>query len=107
MSSSDELNKKLDQAWQKMLPLMLQRLEVINRGQRAMADGAVTEALKSEAAQEAHKLAGSLGVFGLQRGSESALKIERIFLSCDVPSGGQFSDLKELLQQLTHDIKSR
>jgi HPt (histidine-containing phosphotransfer) domain-containing protein len=106
MSSADELKKKLDQSWQKMLPLMLQRLEVIQRAHQALAQGRLTDALRVESAQEAHKLAGSLGVFGKQEGSTFASEIERIFSSEETQDEKSLAVLNDHLEGLEHTIKS-
>jgi HPt (histidine-containing phosphotransfer) domain-containing protein len=105
MSSADELKRKLDQAWQKMLPLMLQRLKVIQRAHQAVTQGRLTDALRVESAQEAHKLAGSLGVFGRQDGSTFASEIERI-LSSETLDEKSLADLNNNLEGLERTIKS-
>jgi HPt (histidine-containing phosphotransfer) domain-containing protein len=105
MSSADELRKKLDEAWEKMLPLMLRRLEVIQRAHKALIQGGLTEILRVESAQEAHKLAGSLGVFGKQDGSTCASQIECI-LSNETLDEKSIADLNTNLQSLERTIKS-
>jgi HPt (histidine-containing phosphotransfer) domain-containing protein len=106
MSSADELSKKLDQTWQKMLPLMLRRLEVIQRAHQALTHGRLTEALRIESANEAHKLAGSLGVFGRQDGSAAALEIERILSSEETQDEKSLAVLNDHLEGLERTIKS-
>jgi len=106
MSSADELQEKLQNLWKKALPLMLRRLNSIERAHKAIVGGALNDAMKAEAAQEAHKLAGSLGVFGLSGGSESALEIERILSSTDRLSTNDVANLGEHLQRLGRDINS-
>ena len=104
--SSDELKAKLQDAWERALPLMMRRLEAIERAHEAAAAGTLTDALRSEAAQEAHKLAGSLGVFGLQGGSESALEIEQILSSTRALGTNEVAELHEHLQRLMLDVRS-
>lgn len=77
---AEELKKKLEETWAKMLPLMLRRLDAIKRAHRALTEDALDDSLRAEAAAEAHKLAGSLGVFGMQDGTDAALEIERMLL---------------------------
>jgi HPt (histidine-containing phosphotransfer) domain-containing protein len=105
MSSADELKKKLDQTWQKMLPLMLKRLKVIQHAQQALTQGRLTDALRVESVQEAHKLAGSLGVFGRQDGSTFASKIEHI-LSSETLDQKSLAALNKHLESLERTIKS-
>lgn len=107
MSSADELRKKLDQTWQKMLPLMLQRLEVIRRVHKDLSDGKLSESLRAEGAQEAHKLAGSLGVFGMKDGSNMASEIEQILSSEKELERNAVAQLGDRLDKLRDKIKAR
>ena len=105
-ATAEELKKKLEETWAKMLPLMLRRLDVINRAHRALADGALDDSLRTEAANEAHKLAGSLGVFGLQEGSKSALEIERILANEPIPCASAISELEKHVKKLQSQIRA-
>lgn len=78
MNSSETVKRQIEELWQKHLPLMTSRLEVIARAIGALSQGAIHEDLKRQATEEAHKLAGSLGTFGLESASDSALRIERV-----------------------------
>jgi len=53
------------------------RVETLERAVAAIADGRLDEDLRGCAERDAHKLAGSLGTFGLARGSELASELER------------------------------
>ena len=107
MSTADELQKKLNEVWQKVLPLMLTRLEAIERAQRELQAGKLTDDLRLDAAQQAHKLAGSLGVFGIQEASELAAKIEKI-LSRDESLNEESSEqLIDCFERLKNTIESR
>lgn len=81
MTSPEELEAKLQQMWLQVLPQMLSRVEVVCRASKAITAGTLTPDLCSEAIQEAHKLAGALGIFGLHQGSKDALKIEQLLES--------------------------
>jgi len=107
MTSADDLKEKLDDLWKKALPLMLRRLEVISRAHRALTEGALTDAVKEEAAQEAHKLAGSLGVFGLQGGSEAALEIEQLLSAEHASDKNAIAELDKELERLKRQVESR
>ena len=84
MTFADELQRKVQEVWLRHLPLMRSRLEVVGRAIEALRRGELTPELSIDAAQGAHKLAGSLGTFGLQTGSDAAVEIEKLF-SGDVP----------------------
>lgn len=103
---AEELRKKLEEAWAKMLPLMLRRLDAINRSHRALVDGALDDSLRTEAAAEAHKLAGSLGVFGLQEGSKSALEIERILATTENLNKNAISEFENHVKKLQSQIRA-
>jgi HPt (histidine-containing phosphotransfer) domain-containing protein len=49
-------------------------------------------ALRRDAEHEAHKLAGSLGMFGFPTGSELARELE-LMLEGDAPIGDDFAEL--------------
>ena len=54
-----------------------QRVRTVEAAVAAIAVGTLDHALRVRAERDAHKLAGSLGTFGLLRGSELALELER------------------------------
>lgn len=62
--------------WERKRPLMLQRLTVLDQAAEAAANGDLGSSLCQQALNEAHKLAGSLGVFGFPRGTEIARELE-------------------------------
>ena len=67
--------------WLRNRPLLEERLGVLDRAASCAADGTLFEELREEAADTAHKLAGSLGMYGYQQGTEVASKMESIFKS--------------------------
>jgi HPt (histidine-containing phosphotransfer) domain-containing protein len=107
MTTPNELNEKVQVLWQKYLPQMLSRLQVVHAGVKELSRGNLTDQLRNEAAQEAHKLAGSLGTFGLQAGSELATEIEHLFSTPGTVSGPDLPKLKILVSKLQTEIESR
>lgn len=105
-ATAEELKKRLKETWVKMLPLMLRRLDAINRAHCALVDGRLTDSLRAEAANEAHKLAGSLGVFGLQEGSKSALEIERILATTENLNQNAISEFEKHVKKLESQIRA-
>jgi HPt (histidine-containing phosphotransfer) domain-containing protein len=69
----------LARLWTKFLPEIEQRLVVLEGSARAFAAGSLSDEQREEAHAAAHKLAGSLGTFGLQRGTELARQVELAF----------------------------
>ena len=107
MSTADELQKKLNDVWQKVLPLMLNRLEAIQRAARALHGGKLTDDLRLDAAQQAHKLAGSLGVFGVQEASELAARIEQLLSRDEILNEESSAQLTDCVGRLKSTIESR
>ncbi len=62
--------------WKRNLPLVESRLGLLERAREQALAGALTEELRTEAAEIAHKFAGSLGMFGLAAGTEIARELE-------------------------------
>ncbi len=66
------LNPAIAALWQRNQPLLLERLALLDRA----AAGPLTPALRGEAIAIAHKLSGSLGMFGFYDGTQIAREIE-------------------------------
>ena len=67
--------------WQKNLPTLRERLDLLDRTAAEASSGALAEAARAEAQSIAHKLAGNLGMFGYPKGSEVASQMEHILKS--------------------------
>lgn len=84
----------LAMVWNKNRDVLLQRLETIDLFCRQLPGSASDHAIRNDASADAHKLAGSLGMFGLSEGTELAREIEyllkdnspRELLAANVPS---------------------
>ena len=72
----EAVRKMLDNIWLRNAPVMQQRLKLLDDAAAAALASALSEDLRLEAAGEAHKLAGSLGMFGYPRGTDIAREIE-------------------------------
>jgi HPt (histidine-containing phosphotransfer) domain-containing protein len=76
-TNSDEKTAWLLAAmWLRNRPLVEERLALLDRAAAATADGGLTEELREEASHTAHKLAGSLGMYGYEEGTRIAREIE-------------------------------
>jgi HPt (histidine-containing phosphotransfer) domain-containing protein len=78
IQTNDPIDDLLIQLWQKNLPTIRQRLDLMDKFGSAAVSGSLEEHTRLEALSIAHKLAGSLGMYGYQQGTEVAAKIERI-----------------------------
>src|ERR1700730_17557136 len=79
--TNDPIEDILAQLWQKNLPTIRQRLDRLDQFGSAAIAGSLEEHTRLEALNIAHKLAGSLGMYGYQQGTEVASKMERILKS--------------------------
>jgi HPt (histidine-containing phosphotransfer) domain-containing protein len=75
---NDPIEALLAQLWQKNLPIIRERLDLMDKFGSAAVSGSLEEHNRMEALNIAHKLAGSLGMYGYQQGTEVASKMERI-----------------------------
>ena len=82
---SDDARAAAAGLWQKFRPRMYERLAAIDR---YLSDGGARSEDQREAARrEAHKLAGSLGMFGLHEGTDIARELENSLAELP-PDGG-------------------
>ncbi len=68
-SAPDQIDNLLADLWQKNLPTLRERLDLLDRIASTAASGTLAEATRLEALTIAHKLSGSLGMFGYQQGT--------------------------------------
>lgn len=106
MPAADDLAKRLDALWHKHLRTTEARLEILDRALGATARGNLSQDLRNEAVHAAHKLAGSLGTFGLSRCSRIASNVEEL-LQRQALDPSSILKLKRLLQQLKRNIQKR
>src|SRR5271156_6333741 len=76
-----QIDNVLLQLWKKNLPTIRERLDLLDKFGSAASSGKLDEPTRLEALSIAHKLAGSLGMYGYQQGTEVASKMERILKS--------------------------
>jgi HPt (histidine-containing phosphotransfer) domain-containing protein len=74
-----ELSAALDSMWTKFLPEIRHRAQVLEDAARSAAAGKLSQAQRDAALGAAHKLAGTLGTFGLGRGTRLARELEQMF----------------------------
>ncbi len=75
---SDPIDTLLADLWRKNLPTLRERLDLLDLIASSASSGTIPPASRDEALNVAHKLSGSLGMYGYQQGTEIAAKIERI-----------------------------
>jgi diguanylate cyclase (GGDEF)-like protein len=80
-----------------------QRIATVEEAVTAMVSTGLDDDLRARAERDAHKLAGSLGMFGLPRGSEIAAELER---SLGVAGGPAVEDMPRLAE-LVLDLQNQ
>ena len=61
----------LAELWQRHLPALRERLDLLDRTAAEASSGSLAEASRVEAHSIAHKLAGNLGMFGHRQGTDA------------------------------------
>ena len=83
---------------------LARRVETLEETVAAMLEGNLDESLRARAERDAHKLAGSLGMFGLPRGSELARELEQALAVLDGPALSEAPRLAELVLALRSQL---
>ena len=95
--AEDKMAAVLAQMWQKNRPIVEERFATLDRASVAAAAGSLSDDLRREAAQAAHKLAGALGMYGYDEGTQIAREIDAL-LSSDAPGVGHLAKLTARLR---------
>jgi len=101
--AEDKTAALLQQVWLRNRPMVEERLGRLDRAAAAAAAGTLAEELRKEAAEIAHKFAGSLGMFGYDHGSRVARKIE-LLIDYPAPDAARLSALTGLTVELRKAI---
>ena len=78
-AKADAIAKALTTMWERFLPEIEGRIQVLDEAAAAVIAGKRCPTLRASAHQAAHKLAGTLGTFGLGRGTELAREAEILY----------------------------
>ncbi len=102
---STNQNRTLAEVWTRNRHLVLERLQAIENYLTALASSSTTPELRTDAMNNAHKLAGSLGMFGLQEGTDLARSIENALDSSAPITAGDLPALSETFARLRRLIE--
>lgn len=72
----DKTSALLSTLWIRNRPLIEERLDVLDRAAAQASAGTLELEVREQAADVAHKLAGSLGMYGYDHGTRLARKLE-------------------------------
>lgn len=102
---AEKLNQAMAQIWERFKGSISDRLALLTEAVRAAQEDKLELELKQEAHREAHKLAGSLGTFGLDNSSKISQKIEEI-LATELPlKAEKISELSQLVNNLHAEVE--
>ena len=76
------------------------KVEIFDRAIAKLNIGTLDNETRQQAQSQAHKLVGSLGTFGVAKGSEIARKIEHLFKSENIYQSGSYRQIEELVNLL-------
>jgi HPt (histidine-containing phosphotransfer) domain-containing protein len=109
MGASDPsaLAEAMNRLWAQFLPQIEERVATLEIAAAAADEGSLTPDLREQAHAAAHKLAGTLGTFGLQDGTELAREAEALY-AVDSPAATSASArLVQLAAQLRATLATR
>ena len=84
--------------WERNLPMLHDRLATLDRASHGLLNGTLGDGSREEAAATAHKLAGSLGMFGHHDATGIAREIEQMLDVKEEPDPARFIELVRMLQ---------
>jgi HPt (histidine-containing phosphotransfer) domain-containing protein len=90
--AQDKTAALLAKLWVKIQPIVEERIIVLDRASAAAAQGSLQDELRKEAQSSAHKLAGSLGMYGFDEGTCVARELEQM-LAAGSPDPARLSSL--------------
>ena len=85
--------------WERSVPILADRLNGLDKACEAAVLGRLSPIMRRGAADTAHKLAGSLGMFGYPRGPDLAREIEHLLENDGAVDAG-------LLRELVLDLRA-
>jgi HPt (histidine-containing phosphotransfer) domain-containing protein len=101
------LAEAMNRLWAKFLPQMEERVGTLQKAAESLANGTLTPPHQERAAADAHKLAGVLGTFGLNEGTELAREAESLCGGSIDGNPAASSRLRTIAEQLRSMIANR
>ncbi len=98
--SVEQYSAAVDQMWLQYQDVMMQRMTVLQTAAIAIQAEQLTEELRASAVREAHKLAGVLGMFERESGTQLAREIEELLLIEDSFTSHKLPSLVQELDEL-------
>jgi HPt (histidine-containing phosphotransfer) domain-containing protein len=99
------IDPNLKDLWVQFQGIIFQRLQAICTAAQAAAQGSLDDATRLTALRDAHRLAGSLGTFGLPEGTRVAREIESLLEQGAEASGLDAPRLTALAAELAGELE--
>lgn len=94
--------------WEKFQGKMLAQVAILGEAAAALTSGKLTKELQQQAKQEAHKLAGSLGIFGFMEGSRLAKELEELLhLDCLQLKAEEVKHISDLAAAIYREVQPK
>lgn len=100
------IEKALDAMWVKFLPEIRERVRTLETAAQVAMEGSLGEEQREAAQWAAHKLAGTLGTFGLERGTELARALDVRFAHGEV-GVSEAAEVKDAAAELRTMVENR
>jgi diguanylate cyclase (GGDEF)-like protein len=100
-----QITAEATKVWQAARDSFSQQVAVIDQATTLLLQDHLSQEQRQEAGREAHRLAGSLGIFGSERGSQLAQAIESL-LGADLLQPEQQRQLSQLVAQLHQTVQA-
>lgn len=104
-SANTEVAAGVNEIWQRVKDSIAERIKVVEEATTLVQNEQLSEEARRLAEQEAHKLAGSLGMFGSDEGSRLAKEIETLFKSGIELEAGQKQYLAQQVRALGEEMQ--
>jgi chemotaxis protein histidine kinase CheA len=98
-NADSEIRALLEDLWQRHLPSMHERLNLLDRAALSAVAGQLVEAERAEAQSIAHKLAGNLGMFGYADAGLIASSMEQLLKEPALAATDQLASLARQLRK--------
>jgi HPt (histidine-containing phosphotransfer) domain-containing protein len=106
-SPESAIAEAMNRLWEKYLPQIEERIATLQHTAERLAVGDLTPNDRQKAAAEAHKLAGVLGTFGLNEGTNLAREAESLYEGSSQDIGPFSARLSAIAAQLQMMIAGR
>ncbi len=106
MDPREKMQNMLASLWEQHSGAIEERYQILSRAAAAFCEGRLAESERQDAHSAAHKLAGALGTFGREKGTQLARKLEGWFADPET-LGAHREELDPVLVALKAEISSR